>query len=127
MYQTRHEPPPPADDSSDESSMPPLMNPRSYTSSDSSAENGSVDGEPDAFDSPNKPGPNGHPFGHTTPDAIPDMLLAELLLNTESTMDVFSSADMIQRQSPYVDTDGDLNGRRAHHVFQQVGTPYVAP
>merc|ERR1712086_489301 len=32
-------------------------------------------------------------------------------------MDVFSSADMIQRPSPYVDTDGDLNGRRTHHVF----------
>ena len=45
------------------------------------------------------------------------MMLAELLLNDEPTIDIFSSADMIRRPSPYVDADGNLNSRRPQHIF----------
>ena len=90
MYQACREFPLPSNNSSDDSSMSPLMDPRSSTSSDSSTDSDSRGDEPDIFDSPNGPGTDGRPFGHTTPAALTSLLLAELLLNDEPTIDIFS-------------------------------------
>ena len=83
-------PPSPNDDSSDDSSMLPLMDPRSSSSSDGSiTSSDDSDNKPDVFDSPNGPGTDGRPFGHSSEFATPDPPMTEFKLDNKPSIEIF--------------------------------------
>ena len=93
-------PPSSSNNSSDNSSMPPLMDLRLSSSSNSSITSSNDSGEgPDVFDSPNGPGTDGRPFGHSS-EFAPDPPMTEFELDNQ----------------PSIGADRDLNGPPIFYV-----------
>ena len=103
--------PSPSDDSSNGSSMPPLMDPRSLSSSDSSiTRSDDSDKEPGVFGSPNGPGIDGRRFGHSSEFAAPDPPMTKFELNNQPSIDIFGRLPL------HISVDGDLNGPLVFYV-----------